>query len=67
MKAPPCFEDPETRKIIRQICGQQSIDMELLKDLCELMNEYSGSGRRFGLTDEIDAIINRYLARETEV
>jgi hypothetical protein len=63
MKVPPCFEDPETKKIIRQICNEHGIDMELLKDLCELMNEYSGSGRRFGLPDEIDSIINRFFVR----
>lgn len=66
MKAPPCFEDPETRKIIRQICDQHSIDTELLKDLCELMSEHSGSGRRFGLPEEIDGIINRFFTRTTE-
>lgn len=66
MKAPPCFEDPETRKIIRQICEQHSIDIELLKDLCELMNEYSGVGRRFGLPGEIDGIINRFFTRTSE-
>ncbi len=66
MKAPPCFDDPETRKIIRQICEQHGIDTELLKDLCELMNEYSGAGRRFGLPDEIDGIINRFLTRSEE-
>jgi hypothetical protein len=64
MKAPPCFEDPETRKIIRQICEQHSIDTELLKDLCELMGEHSGSGRRVGLPEEIDGIINRFFTRE---
>lgn len=63
MKVPPCFEDPETKKIIRQICNEHGVDMELLKDLCELMNEYSGSGRRFGLPDEIDSIINRFFVR----
>jgi hypothetical protein len=41
MKAPPCFEDPEARKMIREICEQHTIDLELLKDLCELMNEFS--------------------------
>ena len=63
MKVPPCFEDPDTKKIIRQICNEHGIDIELLKDLCELMNEYSGSGRRFGLPDEIDSIINRFFVR----
>jgi hypothetical protein len=66
MKAPPCFDDPETKKIIREICGLHSVDHDLLKDLCELMNEYSGAGRRFGLDDQIAAIINRFLTRSNE-
>ncbi len=52
--------------MIREICEQHTIDLELLKDLCELMNEYSGSGRRFGLPDEIDGIINRFFSRTSE-
>ena len=65
MKAPPCFEDPETKRIIRQICEEHRIDPELLKDLCELVNEFSGSGRRFGLPDEIASIITRFIARSS--
>jgi hypothetical protein len=64
MKAPPCFDDPETRKLIKQICGNNNIDHELLKDLCELVNEHSGSGRRVGLPDEIDAVVDRFISRE---
>jgi len=66
MKAPPCFDDPETKRLIRQICEEHRIDGELLKDLCELVNEYSGSGRRFGLDDELAAIITRFLTRNEE-
>ena len=66
MKAPPCFDDPETRKLIKQICVNNSIDHELLKDLCELVNEHSGSGRRFGLPAEIDAVIDRFISREEQ-
>lgn len=66
MKPPPCFEDSETKRIIRQICEQHQIDMELLKDLCELVNERSGSGRRFGLDDELAGILSRFLTRTKE-
>jgi len=66
MKPPPCFEDTETKRIIRQICEQHQIDMELLKDLCELVNERSGSGRRFGLDDELAGILSRFLSRTKE-
>jgi hypothetical protein len=66
MKAPPCFEDSETKRLIRQICDEHKIDGELLKDLCELVNQYSGSGRRFGLDDEIAGILTRFLTRNSE-
>jgi hypothetical protein len=64
MKAPPCFDDAETKKLVKQVCTQHQIDPELLKDLCELVTQYSGSGRRFGLDDEIAGIITRFIARE---
>ena len=48
MKTPPCFEDPEAKKVIRQLCQQHRVDTELAKDLCELIQDHSGSGRRFG-------------------
>jgi len=66
MKAPPCFDDPETKKLVKEVCRQHQIDPELLKDLCELVTQYSGSGRRFGLDDEIAGIITRFIAREPE-
>lgn len=66
MKPPPCFDDPETKKLVKQVCKQHQVDPELLKDLCELVTQYSGSGRRFGLDDEIAGIITRFIAREPE-
>jgi hypothetical protein len=66
MKAPPCFDDPDTKRIVRQICEQHRIDSELLKDLSELVNHYSGSGKRFGLDDEIAGILTRFLSRSQE-
>ena len=66
MKAPPCFEDPETTKMIRGICENHKLDVQLLTDICELVLEHSGSGRRFGLDDELASIVNRFLSRSTE-
>lgn len=48
MKAPPCFEDPETKRIVKQICEEHKIDLVILKDVCELVQERSGEGRKFG-------------------
>jgi hypothetical protein len=61
MKAPPCFDDPESKKIIRKICEQHRIGIELLKDLCEIVNVHAGSGRRFGLPEDIEAVLDRFI------
>jgi hypothetical protein len=61
MKAPPCFEDPETKRIVKQICEEHRIDMVVLKDVCELVQERSGEGRKFGLDAEISDILSRFL------
>jgi hypothetical protein len=66
MKAPPCFEDPESKKIIRNICEQHRIDIELLKDLCEIVNVHAGSGRRFGLPEDIEAVLDRFIKNGKE-
>jgi hypothetical protein len=60
MKAPPCFEDSESKRIIRKICEEHRVNIDLLTDLCDIVNEYAGSGRRFGLIEEIEAAIDRF-------
>jgi hypothetical protein len=45
MKAPPCFDDPEAKTIIRAICKEFRIDADLLKDLVEVEARHSGSNQ----------------------
>lgn len=66
MKAPPCFDDPDTKRLIRQVCEEHGIDQDLLRDLCEIVAKYSGSGRRFNLPEEIDLTLNRFITRKEE-
>ena len=66
MKSPACFEDSETKRIIRKICDEHSIDPDLLKDLCEVENDHYGSGRRFGLREDIESALNRFISRSKE-
>jgi len=66
MKEPPCFEDSESKKIIRSICEQHRIDIELLKDLCEIVNVHAGSGRRVGLSEDIEAVLDRFIKNGKE-
>jgi len=64
MKVPPCFRDSTSKRIIKSICAEHGVSVELLKDLCELMNEHSGSGRRFGLPEDIDAALDRFIQND---
>jgi hypothetical protein len=66
MKAPPCFEDPESKKLIRKICEQHRIEMDLLKDLCEIVNVHAGSGRRVGLPEDIETVLDRFIKNGTK-
>ncbi len=66
MKAPPCFEDSESKKIIRTICEQHRIDIDLLKDLCEIVNVHAGSGRRVGLPEDIETVLDRFINNRRE-
>ncbi len=64
MKAPPCFDDPECKKVIRDLCEEHRIDTALLKDLCELMQQHSGAGRKHHIDAEIALSIDRFLERK---
>lgn len=66
MRAPAFFDDLESRKLVKQICSQHNIDAELLKDLCELIVEHSGKGRRPGLDADLTGILTRFIDRTSE-
>lgn len=61
MRAPPCFDDPETKRLIRKICEEHDIDVDLLKDLCEITLKHSGTGKAFGLPEQIDLSLERFI------
>ena len=65
MRPPPCFEDRETKKRLEAICATNQIDTDLLVELCEVVYDYSGSGRREGVTADINTAIESFLQRST--
>jgi hypothetical protein len=64
MKSPPCFDDLESKKLIQDLCEEHRVDIALLKDLCELMQQHSGSGRKEGIDAEIAGCVDRFLSRK---
>jgi hypothetical protein len=66
MRTPACFEDPETRHIIDELCQKSNIDLSLVLELCELVQKFSGVGRKEGLATEISTCIDSYLSRNKD-
>jgi hypothetical protein len=64
MKPLPAFEDSETKKLIQDICKEHQIDVTLLKDLCEVMQGHTGSGRKHDVDSDIAGCLDRFLARK---
>jgi hypothetical protein len=65
MRKPACFEDHETSHIIRQLCEENNIDMQLIIDICAEVDKFSGSGRKDGLQNDILSCINEFIDRNT--
>ena len=63
MKPPTCFQDSEGKKEIERLCRENDVDSCLLKDLCEVVSQHAGSGRREGILAEITECIDRFLTR----
>lgn len=61
MRPPACFEDPEAKKLIKRLCKEHGIDELLLADLVGVVQQYSGSGRREGVTSDISSALDRFL------
>jgi len=64
MRTPACFEDRDSRPIIEDLCKKNKVDIQLLIDVCESIQKYSGSGRKEGVTGEIATCLDAFLQRE---
>ncbi|MCS1412150.1 MAG: hypothetical protein M2R45_05354 [Verrucomicrobia subdivision 3 bacterium] len=63
MKPLPVFEDPETKKLIESLTSKYDVDVPLLEDLCDVMQKYSGDGRKTGVNEEITDCLGEFMRR----
>ncbi len=64
MRNPACFEDPDTLSIIEELCARNSVDLQLVVDLCEAVQKFAGLGRREGLASDISTCIDSFLIHQ---
>ena len=67
MSTPRCFTDERSREMIADACQEAGLQIELLKELCELVERYEGSGRASGSFKEIQSILDRHLDTDQAV
>jgi hypothetical protein len=63
MRTPACFEDRDTRAIIDELRRRHNVDIQLIIELCEVVERFSGSGRKEGLASDISTSIDAFLTR----
>jgi hypothetical protein len=63
MRTPACFEDRDTHAIIDELCRKHNVDIQLIIELCEVVEKFSGSGRKDGLASGISTSIDAFLTR----
>lgn len=64
MRPPACFDDREARRLIDGLCKKSEIDVKLLEELCEVIHEHSGSGRKDGIVSEFNTCLDSFLDRQ---
>ena len=65
MSHPQWSDDERARPIVQSVCIEHEVDVDLLRDLCQLYEEYAGSGRPHGIRSDIQARIDSFISRHS--
>lgn len=63
MRTLPLFEDAHVQEVLRELTREHRLDADLLKDLCNLERDSSGTGKAFGIDADIADALDRCLMR----
>ena len=67
MKPLPAFEDVETKKLIKELCRSHKVDDGLIKDLSEVVQNHSGSGRKHDVDADIASCLDRFILKHPDL
>jgi hypothetical protein len=57
----PLFQQSEAKQVLTSACKRRGTTLKLLEQLIDLQRNYIGSGRREGITSDIDSILGDHL------
>lgn len=62
----PCFTNRDSRLILEAACRKHGVDLQLLEECSSVLNEYTGSGRRAGITEDLSQTLEAFLTRRKQ-
>lgn len=57
----PILSDPESRRILRDLCREHKLSMDLLEQMIEIQRDNLGRGRQIGISQDFSATIAEFL------
>ena len=58
------FTDEDSKAIIRRLCAQHGLSMDLFAQMINIQREYIGQGRQIGISQDFSAAIAEFLEQE---
>ena len=57
----PLLEDENARQVLRTVCADHGVDLQLIEELIGIQRDNLGRGRQMGITQEFSAAISDFL------
>lgn len=57
----PILSDPQAKKILKSLCNDHNLSMQLLTEMIEIQRDNLGKGRQIGITQDFSAALADFL------
>lgn len=57
----PILSDPQAKKILKALCAQHNVSLDLFAQMVEIQRENLGRGKQIGITQDFSAAIAEFL------
>jgi hypothetical protein len=57
----PILSDPQAKKILKGLCAQHDVSLDLFSQMVEIQRENLGRGKQIGITQDFSAAIAEFL------
>lgn len=65
-RALPIISDPQSKAILKALCREHGLTLDLLTQLVEIQRENLGRGRQIGISQDFSAALAEFLESQAE-